>query len=237
MLRILKCLSLGVCVLALGSLPAYAAPISGTLNISGAVSVGATTIDWLNLPAGGGQFVVDPSSTGSFASLVGTQGSAKNLNVTVEPVGTPFSLPDFITLPGMSFTLTFIAPGVFSSADCGAAPAPGQTCTPTALGPKSPFNMVNGAAGATVSLSVMGTVKADDGPSQPFQGVYTTQFVGQTFQDLLGAIGGGGTVQASYSANLVTSVTPEVPEPSTMYLTLSGLLLVGGAFARKLMVR
>jgi hypothetical protein len=234
LLRTLKYVALAVCLLAAVSLPAYSAPLTGTLNISGAVQVGATTIDWLTLP-GGGQFVVDPSSTGSFGAFIGDHGGATNLDVTVQPVGSPFVLPNFLTLPGLSFTLTFISPGVFSSAQCFVAPAPGQVCTPPIPAPKSPFNLINTATGAAVSLSVSGTVQATGGPVQDFKGVYTTQFVGQNYQSLLAQISGGGKVSASYSGNFQASI---VPEPSTEFLTWGGLaLLAVGTLRRKLVKR
>lgn len=234
MSRKLTYLALAVCLLAI-STPMHAAPLSGTLNISGGVSVGTTTIDWLTLP-GGGQFAVDPSSTGSFAAFIGQEGNATNLDVSVQPVGAPFSLPDFLTLPGISFTLTFISPGVFGSADCFAAPAPGQVCTPLFPPPKSPFNLVNTDSGSTVSLSLAGTVQSAGGPVQNWKGVYTTQFVGTTYQELLQAISTGGSVSAAYSANFQAEVAP-VPEPSTVFLTLGGLALLGGALRRKLVKR
>lgn len=233
MVRTLKYVALSVCLLALMSLSAHAAPLTGTLDISGAVSVGATTISWLNLP-GGGQFTVDPSSTGSFAAFIGDNGNAKNLDVTVQPVGTPFMLPAFLTLPGITFNLTFIDPGVFSSAACFAPPAPGQTCTPPLPPPMSPFNLTNTATGSTVSLSVRGTVQATGGPVQNFTGVYTTQFVGTPYQSLLAAISGGGTVDASYSANFTAEIAPAIPEPGTVFLMLGGLLLVAGTLRKKL---
>jgi hypothetical protein len=202
------------------------------LNISGAVSVGRTTIDWLTLP-GGGQFTVNPSSTGSFAGDIGNSGDAKNLDVTKQPVGVAFLLPNFLTLTGFSFDLNFIEPGIFPSTDCSSTATPGQVCTPNFPPPKSPFNLINTPTGAAVSLSVKGSVREDGGKPQGFVGIYTTQFVGMNFQTLLLTIQNGGTVNASYSANFTTS--PAIPEPSTMYLTLSGLLLIGGAFARRIL--
>ncbi len=208
---------------------AYATPISGTLNITGDVSVGATAIDWLPVGGGTGTLTVTASSTGSFAALAGDSGTTKDLDVLAQPVGVPISLPDFIVLPGgISLELTMIDPGVFGSADCGAPPAPGQTCTPLLPPPISPFNLMNTAVGSTASFTVRG-VATSGSDKVAMVGTYTTQFTGRDYQNLLATIGGGGTVEASYSANFEA-----VPEPSTAYLLLGGLALAAGALRRKL---
>lgn len=221
------------CAFALMVGAAYATPISGELDITGDVAVGATTIDWLPVGGGTGTFTVTASSTGTFSGLVGATGTAKDLDVTAQPVGVPISLPNFLVLPGgISFELTMIDPGVFGSADCTAAPAAGQNCTPLFPAPKSPFNLTNTAVGSTASFTVRG-IATMGGVSAPFSGVvgtYTTQFTGQNYQSLLATIAGGGTVAASYSANFIVE---QVPEPSTMYLGLGGFAMAAAGFLRR----
>ncbi len=220
-------------VLAFLPAPASADTIWGTLNITGSVAVGATTIDWFPLGGGTGTFKVEPTSTGSFAPLADTSGTAKDLDVITEPVGSPFSLMDFLTfsaMPSWHFDLMYIDPGVFGSADCAAAPAAGQTCTPLAPPPKSPFNLANTVSGSTASFVVRGTAYDDmGGPVSMFTGIYTTQFA-TPYQSLLQTVARGGTVQTSYSA---TYTFTTVPEPATWSLVISGLLFAAGAQIRR----
>lgn len=205
---------------------AVAAPIFGTLNITGSVAVGATTIDWYPLGTGVGTFAVEPTSTGTFAPLGGTTGTAKDLDVTVQPVGSPFTLMNFLTFsanPALHFDLMFIDPGVYSAVDCGAPAAPGQTCTPLMPPPKSPFNLANTNAGSTASFVVRGQVSDGTGAASNFVGTYTTQFTGLSYQDLLGTISRGGTVNTSYSANFVVTAIPE-PATWTFMMIAGGLI-------------
>lgn len=227
-MRLLECAGLSVCLLAAIAVPSHATPITGVLDISGSVAVGATTIDWLPLGTGTGVFKVEPASSGFWSALAGTTGTAKDLDVTVQPVGSTFLLPGYLTfaaMPNLSFDLTFIQPGVFPPTDCGAPPAAGQNCTPLFPPPKSPFNLTNTAVGSTASFAVNGNLMQSGSLAGTFTGVYTTQFVGQNYQSLLATIQNGGAVQASYSANFSVS---EIPEPSTVSLAITGILLLAG---------
>ncbi|HVX65185.1 MAG TPA: PEP-CTERM sorting domain-containing protein [Bryobacteraceae bacterium] len=160
-----------------------------------------------------------------------------DLDVTAQPVGVPISLPNFLVLPGgISFELTQIDAGVFGSADCLAAPAPGQTCTPLAPPPKSPFNLMNTAVGSTASFTIRGiaTMTGDTTtPPSTVLGTFTTQFTGRNYQSMLQTISTGGTVRASYSANFIVE---EVPEPSTAYLALGGFILAAAGILRRRLV-
>jgi hypothetical protein len=221
-----------VCALILLVGAAYATPISGELNITGDVAVGATTIDWLPAGGGTGTFTVTASSTGTFSGLAGSSGTMTDLDVLLQPVGVPISLPDFLVLPGgISFELTMIDAGVFGSADCAAAPAAGQVCTPLFPPPKSPFNLSNTGVGSTASFTMRGIATMGGMPASAVGvlGTFTTQFTGQDYQSLLATIAGGGTVQASYSANF----TEQVPEPSTAYLVLGGFAMAAAGVLRR----
>lgn len=210
------------------AIPAYTAPIQGTLNIFGDVEVGLSTIDWLPPQgAGVGDFRVGLSNTGDFAAAPALSvGTEQDLDAAVTPVG-PVSIPGYLTLaalPNVVFDLTFIYPGNFSPAACAAIPASGQTCTPPFPPPVSPFNLTNTQTGSTASFSVAGIVTNTlTGELSNFTGVYTTQF-NVPFQALLGVVSGGGVVPATYSATFV--VTP-IPEPSTALLLGLGTGLLG----------
>jgi hypothetical protein len=213
----------------------YAVPITGILNTTGSVAVTTDMIDFLPTGGGTGDFGVDPfTQTGSFIPLAGTTGTIKDLSLVDQPVGTPFTLTDwmvFTASPNISFTLQSIPVGVFGLADCVAAPAAGQSCTP----PGSPFNLSNtSATSSVVSFTTGGLVlNTLTGEVSTFDGTFSTQFTNQNLQQLLATINGGGAVQATYSANFIVSPTEVVPEPATITLTLAGGLLVLAGTLRK----
>jgi hypothetical protein len=206
---------------------ARATPIVGELSTSGSLSVSLASLDFVPLGGGSGAFQVAVPSTGSFTGLVGTTGTILDLDASTQPVGTPFSLPSFMTFaaaPNVIMTLTSITPGVFASAQCTAAPAAGQICTPS--GPPSSYlpalDLVNTGLGSTLSFGVSGTITdVTDASVTNFTGVVTAQFAGINYQTLLATLAGGGTVTAAYSANFQAVV----PEPAT------GLLVALGAGA------
>ena len=117
---------------------ASAAPITGTVNISGSVAVGGTFIDFqppVAPPLSSGAFAVsNAGNTGSFAGLSNSTGTILDLNDMVQTPGVPFPpLTGFMTFaaaPNIRLDLTSIDVGSFTSTDCFAAPAAGQTCTP-----------------------------------------------------------------------------------------------------------
>lgn len=209
-----------------------AAPISGTVNISGSVAVGETFIDF-QPPVGppNGAFVVsNTGNTGSFAGLSNTAGTILDLSDTQEPPGQPFpTLKGFVTFaaaPNISLDLTAIEPGSFSSANCFAAPAAGQTCTPAASGNgfASPFDLTNtSATTSTAAITVHGNaVNTATGESTPFIGIFTTQFT-VPYQTLLQEVA-TGEVATSYSTTFSATT---VPEPMTPILLGSGLIGLG----------
>jgi hypothetical protein len=206
---------------------ARALPVTGELSTSGSLSLSLANLDFLPSGGGSGAFQVAAPSTGSFGALVGTSGTILDLDASTQPVGTPFSLPSFMTFaaaPNVMMTLTFIAPGILGSAQCAAAPAAGQTCTPS--GPASSYlpalDLVNTGLGSTLSFGVSGTITdVSDASVTNFTGVVTAQFAGIPYQTLLATLAGGGTVTAAYSADFQAVV----PEPAT------GLLVALGAGA------
>ncbi len=202
-----RCLAVAFAVF--GALPAAtpAAPIVGKLGFRGDLSLTATTIDFLPAGGGSGTIAIDPATqSGSFTAVAGTSGNVLDLSGIA--IGSPVSVANFLTLsaaPTFQFTLTFIAPGVFLSAPCTAAPAVGQTCSPSG----SAFNDVNTPGGGSVLIfSVQGTaLNTATGETSHFAGTFTTQFAQFPYQVVLNLLATGGSVSAGYSAEL-TATTP-----------------------------
>lgn len=237
-MRLFKRAFLTLGILTLVATTASALPVTGELNITGSVGVSATLIDWLPTGTGVGTFAVDAfTQTGDFVPLAGTIGSSRDLTSATDPVGVAynpgpvFTVPAFLTFafdPTILFHLQFIFPGVYTSASCFLAPAAGQTCTPFA---GSPFNLSNTTASSSTATFQVGGVIQHGADFSDFTGTYSTQFVSLNLQQVLGTILSGGTVNATYSANLVASAAggggggAVVPEPSTIGLLVSGLAL------------
>ena len=219
---------------------AGAEPITGTVNISGSVAVGATTIDF-QPPIGppNGAFVVsDTGNTGSFASLNNTAGLILDLDETKQTPGLPFAtLTGFVTFaaaPNIRFDLTSIDPGNFTSANCFVPPAAGQTCTPPGFsnGAANPFDLVNtSATTSTASLTVRGNaVNTSTGETDQYIGILTTQFT-IPYQMLLSEVQ-SGQVATSYSGTFTVNA---VPEPASFFLFGSSLIGIAALcrYARK----
>ena len=211
--------------LLLGPPGARAALISGQLATFGSAIVDADDIDWTPLATGEGVFGIDPfvGNTGSFLPLAGTTGDILDLNLAAAPVGVPnLGIANFITFdaaPTLTFTLNFIAPGPFSSAECFDPPAAGQECS----FPGSPFGLTNASVNSSdVNLVLFGTVSDGSGdPPSAWRGTFTTQF-NESYQSLLNKVFvQGGSVANTYSATFI--VTP-IPEPATALLLGAGLL-------------
>ena len=222
--RNLRALAAGWLLAGLLGAPAAAVPIVGQLSLVGSVRFDADDIDFLPAGGGSGSFLGSDPTDGYFAGLSGTSGLALDLNSAVHPVGVPFSLVSFLAFavaPTLTFELEFIQPGTFGSAQCGLAAAAGQVCTPAA---SSPFNFVNIPAGSDISsilsFSVLGTV-TDGANAGTFTGVYTAQFAGLSYQEVLATIASGGSLTASYSANFDV-----VPEPAVAALLGAGLAIL-----------
>ena len=106
--------------LALFAVPASAAPITGILNITGAASVTATTIDWVPLGTGEGRFDITFPGTGYFTNIYlpvsgDNTGDSLDLPAGAFPVANflnDFKTP-FAEYNDLSFTLKgFVLPAV-----------------------------------------------------------------------------------------------------------------------------
>jgi len=253
-LRLLLALLVGVLTLAT---PSLAIPVSGNFSIGGSsAEVGATFLNFvcnaaltLSCPASTGNFVVTSPVSGSFGPYLNDTGFIRSLNQATAPVSQPFNLPNFITFnpagtvipPDIALDLTFIFTGLGGQAQCAAAPAAGQTCTPvipaliTASNPLglSPFTLANTQTGSSATFSVAGTARRiSTGEVSTFTGIFTAQF-NDFYQELLPTIAAGGTIENSYSATFEATAQP-VPETSSITMLIGGLLLVGGIVRRRI---
>jgi hypothetical protein len=165
------------------------------------LSLSPNTINFFS-SGGAGVFDVGSTSTGAFSALGGTTGMFQNLSTGPGQVGTPVSVPNFLTIPSLpqaEFTLTLVSPGIFGSAQCALAPAVGQGCTL----PGSPLNWVNTPIATVVSFSASGTVlNTSTGEQSTFSGTFATQFTGQSFQQVLAQVDAGGVPQGPHSASI-----------------------------------
>ena len=198
--------------------------------MNGIVTATATTFTWFGVNGTTPNIFSLSLGTGSFVAADGTD-AIENLNNTTEPVDVVFPPQDFInftmapTLP--SLDINFIPLGNGGSADCSlpaSGTTPPQTCTPPIPG-GSPVtftnNNVNGAVTGSAATWTFSGVTSDG--LSDWNAVFTTQFVGQSFQQVLtGLSGPGGSITASYSANVTVSA---IPEPATMLLGGIGVLL------------
>lgn len=222
------------------------ATVTGLLRTdsgAGGVTVGATFIDWTP-PVGGpnGSFLVAAGTTLTSAGgspPVGSSGSILDLTLA-----TPFPIIGFMTfaaIPTLVFDLTSIGPGS-PNTNCATVVAIGQSCS-VFVG--SPFVLTLQATGTTVALAVAGVARDGTVPTSSWIGQFTTQI--QT----LPTVPPGGivtpldiqnyffsspdaTVSSSHSGEFIVTVTSQVPEPETFYLTLlGGLFLAGSVVLRK----
>jgi hypothetical protein len=206
-----------------------AAPISGTFNIAGNITVTPTTITWQLATA---PFTPNKASvgggTGDFAGLAGTTVTISTLNSVTEPVGVNLvPQPLFISFDGApafpTLNLGFIFQGIYPNTQCATLPpAVGQQCTVNP--PPSPFNFVNNPPAATpqatATFAFMGNTS--DG-LENWQGNFTSQFT-VPYQTVLQTLATTGSVTNTFSATFV--VTP-VPETSSLSFLGLGLGLIG----------
>lgn len=228
----------------------FATMIAGNLVIADVGPMGVTLnfIDFDYPPAGpadgsgAGLFNILSGSAGSFAPLAGTQASIRDLNRAVTPVGMSVSDENFVTFSsplaaGWSITLTELLPGIDSFADCtNPTPAPGQTCTPNIPG-GSPFNLQNTtSSSSTLSFTFIGIAHdvAEPGVNSNVLGLFSSTFSNDNLQQIVGALGTGGTLVTSNSGTITATLIPSnpVPEPGSLSMILLGLM-AGCAAGRK----
>jgi hypothetical protein len=216
----------------LSSTISIAAPISGTFNIAGNITVTPTTISWQldtapftpnKANVGGG--------TGDFAGLAGTTISIQSLNSATEPVGVTFPQQTFIHFDAApafpNFDINLIFAGIYSNAECGDPPAVGQQCTVNP--PASPFNFVNNPpnppAGPQATATFVFSGVTSDG-LENWRGNFTSQFT-VPYQTVLQQLATTGSVSNTFSATFTVTPVPTVPETSSVSLLGLGLGLIG----------
>lgn len=208
---------------------AIAAPIAGTFQMNGIVTATPTSFMWDGVDGVTPNVFTLALGTGPFATEDGTN-VVENLNNVSEPVNTPFPPQDFINftvLAGLpSLDINFIPLGNGGTAGC-SVPASGtvppQTCTPPIPGGSPITFQNNNVGGAVTGSSATWTFSGvtSDGESE-WTAIFTSQFVGQSYQNVLATLASVGHVTASYSANVTVSV---IPEPGTVLTGGLGALL------------
>ncbi len=216
-----------ILTIALGVSTASAAPIVGTFNMTGSVTVSAATIDWSSNGGTTGTFITNSPSTGFFTGLFGGNppvyfGTVKDLSVA-PPVGRfldSFTAPTF---GGLYFDLTnIIAP---TAPACSFVINPGLDVA-CSLGS---FTLKNTLSGVAIDFGVLGFFQngVDLTTRSIGLGSYSTQLVGSNVLAVATTIAGGGNVATSYSANYSAGV----PEPSSLALFCIGGGLIGAISA------
>jgi len=203
--------------------------ITGILNTTGTAQISQGSISFVNNL----MTVNGPASAqnGGWVALAGTTATIANITNPPDAVG-PVNHPNFITFlaaPNISFTFTFLLPGIDGTAGCTAnPPAAGQVCTPSLPNP-SPYNLQNtSATSSSASFRILGTeIDSLTGQTVPITGTFTTPFTSQNFQQILATIAAGGTITTSFSAQFSTGTVNVVPEPGTWTESMIALFLIG----------
>lgn len=205
---------------------------SGAFSVGGAVSLSSTGLDFSGTSIvgsiGGGATRIVPLSSGSFLPLVGTLANQQNLLFASHPAGVPIDLDNFLTFqaaPNMTFDLTELQAGVFASTTCFDPPAWGQRCSFHPLPTILPYEFVNLPGGSVLSFGVDGLFEDFTG-SVPSSAIYSLQFVGMSYQQVLATIFGGQSITGPFSATYASSSTSSVPEPASWLLLVAGAAVI-----------
>jgi len=226
--------AMAVAVLAILPATAQAVPIVGTLDLVGSVRVTATSIDWLPVDTGFGFGIVQPTSSGYFASLGGF--FVQEMDLVGLPVGVPLNggagIENFETfpnspLPGLNFILDVILSCEQSSLN---------TADECDAGLDSPFRFDQDIEGTTVIINFRGHVVDSNNPGEvsTFSAKFDATFVGLTPEQILTIITEQGQIFSPYSAQKITTDIPtEIPEPATLLTFGAGTALLAAHRRRR----
>ena len=201
-----------------------------------------------------GGFVV-ANSTGTFAQYNGTFGLITDINNALQPLNTPFSLPNFITfnlnnnetvelmfIPLGSKTQSMTCAGLM---DCTPAGIPGLINPMTNPTGASAFNLDKNLSGTVASFGVAGTIRdATTGLFGEITGTISSNLDGLNPEQALVKFAGAGPagLPLTYSGQFI--INSVIPEPATLALTGAGLLGLGllrrwaaGITARSIVIR
>ena len=211
--------SLTCAALMVFSQAAGATPVNGTLQLNGVLTFNAVSINFCSTgsscPAAPGNWIVPGSGTGDLAAPYANNpagGLITNLSNANAPVGTllpgngivllTFTPSATLPVPDIQFYFTKLLAGTGGTGSCGAAPAPGQTCTPVG----SAFTFTNNAGGtSSATINMQGKARrVSTNEFDNLQAVASAQLP-FTFQVVLSVLGGGGSVTTSYSGTYTAS--------------------------------
>jgi hypothetical protein len=211
---------------------AWADTVAGTFNISGTLTLSSTSMAW------GGTATVASAPTGIYSALGGTSIGITDLSTATAPVGSVFSPLAFISFtsdPSLSSLLiNSVLAGVDGNLQCGAIPAAGQICTPSSpTGYLQAMNFTNDTSSSSTMSWDFSGVSADG--TETWLAVFTTLFPGANYQNVIAAVGSGGSLTTSYAASITVLENPTsvAPEPSSIALLGAGLFALIGAARRK----
>jgi hypothetical protein len=185
---------------------ATSGPTACTFDGTGTITVtGFTSINWNSDAAGSApNFFTLSGGTGAFAGIPnGSQETIQSLGP--EPVGSVFPAIPFMAFPiggQPGLLINFIQAGQFSTLTCGGVATAGQTCTPALpTSAPGPFNFQNfGDPNFGLSSAATFTFSGitADGAGK-WSVIFTSQFLGQPFQNVLNQLNTTGSVSNSYS--------------------------------------
>jgi len=209
---------------------------------------GMACIFWADT-AGTGNGLADISATGlpngDIPTSIAGNDAANISQLTTPPevVGTAFAPTTFMTFNNGGITtqldISFIDPGIYSAAACGAAAAVGQQCTL----PGSLFSFVNnppavpaGGPGAPcgtgcqaeANFVLEGVTSGNPGKQSTWAANLRSGFpVGMPYQSVFALLSSQGYVSNTFSGTITLTAPSTVPEPGTMVFFLTGAGLIG----------
>jgi PEP-CTERM motif len=230
---------------------ASATPVgAGTFNVGATVYVTNTSflVGLQSVPSPGNDDqtadILLPT-TGAFSSLhvndiIGFKSLMTPGNTPPGPVvpGSPFVLPQFITVPQLGINLDLTAlpiSPVPTLCSASGTYAPGDICQAAA---GSPITLEQGFDGVTAIFSLSGvayTGTTADGTSK-FSGKFSADFSNppdNTINGLLTDFAANGFITTGFHAVFTTFASPAVPEPGSMAMALVGASLFGLGMLRK----